>query len=209
MNNNEVQVTTSTKKRISFFSIILIVIGSSIGAGIFFQSSKILKYSGNNLVWAIFAWCLAAFAVIAMALALVEISSGALGDNLGIIGWCKKFNKRIVYQACKNFMTYAYIPLTYFFMPMYAILSFQDGLAGFGVNNNFGTANDWAIWMIIAMIISLWFIFSAGLSARLGNVQNWVVTLIKFIPLAGTVIIGLIVVGVTGSVQNVDLAATQ
>lgn len=208
-NNSDIEVTKSTKKRISFFSIVLIIIGSSIGAGIFFQSGKVLDYSGNNLIWAIFSWCIAAFAVLAMALALIEISSATLGNNLGIIGWCKKFNKKIIYQACKYFMTYAYIPLTYFFLPIYAILTFQDGLSGFDVSNNFNTANDWVIWMFVVIILSVWFIFSAGLSARFGNAQNTVITGMKFIPLVGAVVIGLVIVGVTKSVQNVDLASTQ
>lgn len=117
----------SVPKKISFFSAILVVMGSSIGAGIFFKSKGVLDGSQNSLVLAIVCWIIAAISVVAMALALVEISS-ARNDNLSLIGWTKVFNGRLTFKASKNFMFYIYLPLTYFFMPLYVILSLQDGL---------------------------------------------------------------------------------
>ncbi|MGV2393323.1 UNVERIFIED_CONTAM: hypothetical protein O8I53_10380 [Campylobacter lari] len=40
-------------------------------------------------------------------------------------------------------MTYIYLPLTYFFMPLYVILSLQDGFTALlGTDANFGTSQD-------------------------------------------------------------------
>ena len=97
----------STNKKISFFSAILIVMGSSIGAGIFFKSGTVLENSQSSLVLAIFCWLIAAVSVIAMALALVEVAS-ARNDNLSMIGWAKVFIGRTTVKACKNFMFYIY-----------------------------------------------------------------------------------------------------
>lgn len=204
MNNDSLQTTASgvvagekslaaapTSKKIGFISAISIVMGSSIGAGIFFKSSAILEYSGSNLFWAILSWLVAGFAVICMALALIEIAS-ARNDNLGMIGWCKTFNGKYIYKGCKYFMTFVYLPLTFFFMPLYVLLSMQDALTGFEVNNNFNTANDWAIWMVIALFISVYFIIVAGLSSRAANIQNWIITSLKFIPLAVVAILGFV-----------------
>lgn len=200
------------KKKIGFISAIMIVIGSSVGAGIFFKSSTVLQDSGSNLYWAIFCWVVAAFAVICMALALIEISS-ARNDNLSMIGWCKTFNGKYIYKGCKYFMTFIYMPFTFFFMPFYVILSFQDALTGFGLNNNFNTPNDWAIWMAIALAISSWFIFSSGLSSKAANIQNWIITCFKFIPLVIVAILGFVLAGqpikdsagnVIGGVNNVN-----
>ena len=73
------------KKKISFFAAILVVMGSSIGAGIFFKSKTVLDSSQSSLVLAIFCWIIAAASVIGMALALVEISS-VRNDNLSMLG---------------------------------------------------------------------------------------------------------------------------
>ncbi len=180
-----------TSKKIGFISAIAIVIGSSVGAGIFFKSSTILSYSGSNLIWAIVSWVIAAFAVICMGLALIEISS-ARNDNLSMIGWCKEFNGKYIYKGCKYFMTFLYLPLTFFFMPIYVIVSLQDALSGFDANNTFGTSNDWAIWMVVIIAISIYFIVVCGLSSKATNVQNWIITSLKFIPLAVVAILGFV-----------------
>lgn len=200
--NNDVAVSTKiekpspkvTAKKVGFLSVIVLVIGSAIGAGIFFKSGTVLGYTGNSLALSICAWVVAAIGVIAMALALTEIAS-ARNDNLSIIGWCQTFAKRFYYKACKNFMFYIYTPLTYFFMPLYALMSFQDALHGFGAAANFGTANDWAIWMCFAILISAWFMIFSGISAKMGNVQNWIITSVKFIPLVAVALIGFIFAG--------------
>ena len=115
----------STKKKISFFTAILVVIGSCIGSGIFFKSGSVLSSVQGSIVMAIFCWLFASFGVICMALALVEITS-VRNDNLSIIGWTKTFNSRIVYKSCKNFITFIFAPLKYFFLPLYCIQAFQD-----------------------------------------------------------------------------------
>ena len=188
----------SKSKKISFFSAILVVMGSSIGAGIFFKSKSVLDNSQNSLILAIFCWIIAAFSVIAMALALIEISS-ARNDNLSLLGWTKVFNGRTTFKASKNFMFYIYLPLTYFFMPLYVIMSLQDGIGALVNANmspyNFGTPVDWLIWTIISIAISVYFIYVSGISSKVGNIQNKIVTYIKFLPLAFVAIMGFVLVG--------------
>ena len=189
----------STQKKISFFSAILVVMGSSIGAGIFFKSKTVLDSSQSSLVLAIFCWIIAAASVIGMALALVEISS-ARNDNLSMLGWTKVFNSRTTFKASKNFMFYIYLPLTYFFMPLYVILSLQDGLGALlGSDATFGTNVDWIILTLISLAISGYFIYVSGISSRIGNIQNSIVPYIKFIPLAAIAIIGFVLVGLNAS----------
>ena len=168
------------KKKIGFFSAMMIVVGSCIGAGIFFKAGTVLKYSGNSVVLAMFAWILAAFAVVAMGLALIEIAS-ARNDNLSIIGWSQTFNGKLIYKSCKNFMVYIYLPLTYFFMPLYVVMSIQDGVSAL-TNASVGQGG-WAIMMAIAIVMSVYFIVVCGVSSRVGNIQNWIITCVKFIPL--------------------------
>lgn len=188
---NEGLANAPLKNKIGFFSAMMIVIGSCVGAGIFFKAGGVLTNSANSIVFAMFAWILAGFAVIAMGLALVEIAS-ARNDNLSMIGWSQTFNGRLIYKSCKNFMVYIYLPLTFFFMPLYVVMSIQDGIgAALGTGSaGFGTQADWAIMMVIALVMSVYFIVSCGLSAKLGNIQNWIITSVKFIPLVLAVILG-------------------
>ena len=196
MSDEKLVVTPSTPKKIGFFSAILIVLGGSIGAGIFLRSESVLKNSGGNLIWAIIVWLIAGFTVITMALGLVEVASGR-NDNLGMIGWAKAFNTLKIYKATKFFMTYLYLPFTYFFMPYYVILQFQDGISAFNKTGqalqNFGGSKlaPW-FYFLIALALTVWMVFSAGISSRAGNIQNWVVTAVKFIPLVAVVIVGFI-----------------
>lgn len=188
-----------TSKKIGFFSAMLIAMGSSIGAGIFFKAQAVLNYSHGSFIFAILSWLIAAFTVISMALALVEIAS-ARNDNLSLIGWCKVFNSRTIYKASKNFMFYIYLPLTYFFMPLYVLLSFQDAMEAFTNDSwkTFGTSGDWAIWTIISILISLFFIFVSGMSSKAGDIMNKVIMSVKFLPLAATIILGFVIAGMTG-----------
>ncbi len=184
------------QKKISFFSAILVVMGSSIGAGIFFKSEVVLDNSQGSLIMAIFCWIIAAFSVIAMGLALIEIAS-ARNDNLSIIGWNKVFNSRTLFKASKNFMLYLYLPLNFFYMPLYLIQSLQDGVGALINKPAFilGTSVDWLIWTIISIAICAYFMLVAGLSSKAGDVQNKVITCIKFIPLGAVTLIGIILVG--------------
>lgn len=204
------------KKKISFFSSMLVVIGSSVGAGIFLKSKAILDGSHGSLVLAIFTWLIAGFAIIAMALSLIEIAS-ARNDNLSLIGWCKTFNSRFVYKASKNFMFYVYLPLTYFFMPLYFILQLQDGIGVWThttINTDgtaslapfsFGTSVDWLIWTLIVFSVIFYFAIISGYSSRAGNIHNIGITIVKFIPLLVAAIIGFVYISLKG---NVDGAIT-
>ncbi|TPR54302.1 APC family permease [Metamycoplasma neophronis] len=198
MAEEQLVVTSSPKKKIGFFSAILVVLGSSIGVGIFLRSKSVLVNSANNVVWAMIVWLIAGFAVITMALALVEVASGR-NDNLGMIGWTKAFSTLYLYKGNKFFMTYLYLPFTYFFMPYYVIVQFQDGLAGFVGYEHVGfggsTAAPW-IYFAIGLAITLWMIFSSGISSRAGNIQNWIITSVKFIPIVAIIIIGFYFTGV-------------
>lgn len=199
-NKHSPNVSDIKKKQIGFISAIFIVIGSCIGSGIFLKSDSVLENSWSSLPLAISTWIISAIAVIAMSLSLVEVSSKGSG-NLSMIGWSKNFNNKIIYKACKNFMFYIYTPLTFFFMPLYVINAFQDSLGYFNVTNNFGTSCDFLIWTVIAILISVWFIFTSGYSSKMGNIQNWIITSVKFFPIIATIILGFVV----ASTQKLDI----
>ncbi|KUH47343.1 APC family permease [Mycoplasmopsis meleagridis] len=196
-------------KKISFFSAMLIVLGSSIGAGIFFKSGSVLSNSQSSLVLAVFSWIIASFAVIAMGLSLIEIAS-VRNDNLSLISWTKIFNGKVIYNATKNFMVYVYLPLTYFFMPLYVILSLQDGIGSLIGQDaaTFGTNVDWLIWTVISLVMSVYFLTIPALWSHVGNIQNKIITYVKFIPLVLVTILGYVLKG-TGASDYAISATVQ
>ncbi|WP_274541132.1 amino acid permease [[Mycoplasma] anseris] len=94
-------------------------------------------------------------------------------------------------------------------MPYYAILQFQDGFGGLGVDTTFGgsQAAPW-FYFLIGLAITVYFLLTSGLSSRIGNIQNWIVMSVKFIPLVVAVIIGFAFAGRNGvDYQRVTLAS--
>ncbi|MGL4183649.1 MAG: APC family permease [Metamycoplasmataceae bacterium] len=211
-NSSETDSKIPTKSKISFLSAIFVVIGSSIGAGIFFKSKGVLEGAGGNLALAIVTWIIAAIAIICMALSLIEVASNGK-DNLSIIGWNKKFNKSFIFKSAKNFMCLIYIPLTYFFMPLYFLVQMQEAIGVWTHSSNsteifpfqFGFANwDWAIWGVISIFIVLYFVIVSGLSSKAGSIQNWIITFFKFIPLVAVILIGIIYASENNPVTTIN-----
>ena len=188
----DVVITNDKKKKIGFFSSILLVIGSCIGAGIFFKARYILNNVHQDFILSIFAWIIAAIAVVAMALALVEVASTSLSSDKGIMQWNKVFNRKWIYYASKNFMSFLYMPITYFFMPVYACQSLIDALDSFGLGIDISQIPWWSI-LIVSIVTNIWFIVVSGWSSKYGNIQSWIINMVKFIPMIVAAIIGFVV----------------
>ena len=148
--DNQDSTVTKKHKKISFFSAILLVIGSSIGAGIFLKNAEILRNVQGSIYLSIFSWIISIIGVVAMGLTLSEVSSCNTKNNQGIIGWVKWFNSTFMYKTCKNFMAYVHLPTMFFFMPYYAMMTLQEA---FGcICTNFIIHHDviyCCIWIII------------------------------------------------------------
>ncbi len=186
-------VTQDKKKKIGFFSAIMLVIGSCVGAGVFFKARYILTNVHQDFVLSIVSWIIAAIAVIAMSLALIEVASVSLKSDKGIMEWNKVFNRRWIYYASKNFMTFLYMPITYFFMPVYACQSLLEAVHSFGVDVS---SVPWWLILVISLITNIWFIIVSGLSVRAGNIQSWMINMVKFIPMIVAAVIGFVVLGI-------------
>ena len=182
--------TEIKNKKIGFFSAILLVIGSTIGAGVFLKNGEVLSNVGGSYVLTIIAWIFSIIGVICMGLSLVEVSSANTSGNLGVVGWVKTFCNKFLYKASKNFMAFLYLPLNFFLMPYYAVMMFQDA---------FGWQTAWWVVALIAFACTMWFMIVSGISSRAGNIQNWIITSVKFIPLAFAAIAGFVVAGITGN----------
>lgn len=170
------------KKKITFASAILLVIGSTIGAGIFLKNGEVLGNVGHSAILALISWILSIFGVVCMGVSLAEIASATTDSNLGIISWVKNFCHKYLYKVSKYFMAFLYLPLNFFMMPYYAVIQIQDAV---------GWQTHWYIAAIIAFAITAWFFVMSGISSKLGNIQNKVVAALRFIPIAFCVVAGI------------------
>ena len=187
INKYKVSPSEIKKKKIGFFSSVLLVIGSSIGAGIFLKNGEILNNVGGSYLLTLISWIFSIIGIICMGLALVEVSSANSYGNLGLIGWIKTFCHKFLYKSAKNFMAFLYLPICFFIMPYYAVMMLQDA---------FGWQSSWWLIAIISFAITAWFLIVSGMSSFAGNIQNWIITSVKFIPLVFASIAGFVVVAI-------------
>ncbi len=198
------EAIVSKKNKLSFVSAILIVIGSSIGAGIFLKNDEILKNTQGMIYLAIIAWAIAIFAIVCLGLCLTELCSTSTKNKLGIIGWIKTFCNNYLYQIGKKFMAYIYLPINFFVMPYYSICTIQQAFPNSGF-----TKLDWYYVALIALLISSWFILTSGMSTRATNIQNKIITCVKFLPLIFAILIGYIYVGDTHHINEYTPVETK
>ncbi|WP_308699293.1 amino acid permease [Mycoplasma sp. 'Moose RK'] len=178
-------------QKITFFGALLIVLGASIGAGIFFKSKSVLENSGFNLILAIASWLIACFAIVSMAIALIEVSSATGKSNLSLIIWNKLFNSTTFYKISKNFIIYLYLPFTFFVLPVYFMQILQDSIAAFRLESspNWNLKFDWLIVLVVSIAIVIYF-FLVGLNAKVAEIHNKIILIFKFLPIIITVILG-------------------
>ncbi len=172
-----------TKKKITFASAIMLVMGSSIGAGIFLKNGEVLNNVGHSVILALVSWVLSILGVICMGISLGEIASYDEKSNLGVVQWVKKFCSKYLFKVAKYFMALIYLPFNFFIMPYYAVMTLQGA---------FGWQTEWWVAALIAFGITLYFFITAGISSRVANIQNKVVLSVKFIPLAFCAIAGIV-----------------
>ncbi|GAA5414581.1 APC family permease [Ureaplasma ceti] len=208
-NANEVQVTTSTPKKIGYFAALLMVMGSSIGSGIFFKSSVVMGNEQNNIIMSLICWIVAAITVVAIALAIVDVAAQAKKDDRGFLSWVKRFNGLFLYRASKNVFCFFTIPIKFFGSTAFFFESLQSGLAFIGsrwengqiVLSQFGqqVCNiHWWVILIVSLSINIWLIIMNAFSLKAGSVTNKIIMYIKFVPLIFAFLIGFIILGVNG-----------
>lgn len=163
------------------------VICSSIGAGIFIKNHEILADVHGAIIYAIIPWLVAIMGIIALTFALVEICSGSgENNNQGIVGWVRKFNSKFLYMGTKNFMTWLHLPIYFFILPMYLVMTLQEG---------FGFSMSWWGVLLIVLAISSYFIIVSGISAKMANIHSHVTMLVKVLPILFATITGFMMLG--------------
>lgn len=152
---------------------IVFVIGSTIGAGIFYKNKNIAQFAHGQFGPVLATWGVAIFGIVALALALIEVSSAQKTDK-GTLEWTKLFAPKWFHKSSTNYIKFIFIPLTLFTMPLYVVSTFQD--AGWEINHGI-------IALVVAFGIFAWFMIVNLISFKFSEVSQWVFTIVQTVPL--------------------------
>ncbi len=188
---------STLEKKYGLATAIAMVVGVVIGSGVFFKADDVLKMTNGNLIIALCAWGIGAFAMIFGALVfaefaqrieksngIVDYSEMAYGQKFGyLVGWFKG----VLYYA-----------------PLSAILAWVASLYTmilFGSDNPTNAPMTWVLTTCYLLMTYLINYFSPILAGKL-QVGT---TVIKLIPLSLVAIVGTI----TGLVNGVSMSNFQ
>lgn len=169
----------NTIKKVGYLTALVIMTGGTVGAGIFYKSQSILTNSHNDFVLAIVSWLVAAFGILCIGLALVEIVSISKRD-MGIVGWVRNFtNKKIGRFSC-SYMLMIYYPFSIVTLSIYSVNALEDAYNV--ATGNYLFTNGYQV-AALSLGIILWLIFFSWLSFKTTERSQWFFTVIKFLPI--------------------------
>lgn len=185
-------------KKIGFLTAMILAVGTIIGAGIFFKNRAVFRNNflegaglNVNIIFSVLSWVIAIIGIIAIAVALIELTS-ASKDNKGILTWIKNFTKPYISKISSVYWFLFYIPFSVVPLTMFMIQSIQDATTVAGSST---PMNGYLIGFI-GFAIFAWLVAVSYFSIRLSGYLQWVLALIGnitpmiVIPIASFVIAG-------------------
>lgn len=168
--------------KISSLSIIVMLVGGTIGAGIFYKNQELLDLAQGRFGLVLATWGVGIVGMLALGAALIELTSAQKSDR-GTLEWTKLFTPKWFHKASSNFTKWFFIPIMFFAIPIYVTQSLEE--VGVPIS---GT------WMalFISLAIFLWFMFTNLISLKFAEVSQWVFTFIQTIPLIILPIVGFL-----------------
>lgn len=171
--------TNNTIKKVGYLTALVIMIGGTIGAGIFYKSQSILTNSHNDFVLAIISWLVAAFGILCIGLALVEIASASKRD-IGIVGWVRNFTNTNIGRFSCSYMLMIYYPFSILTLSIYSVNALED--AYHVATGQYLFTNGYQV-AALSLGIVLWLTFFSWLSFKTTEKSQLFFTAIKFLPI--------------------------
>jgi APA family basic amino acid/polyamine antiporter len=172
------------EKKYGLATAIAMVVGIVIGSGVFFKADDVLTMTDGNLIIALLAWGLGAFAMIFGALVFSEFAQRIEKSN-GVVDYVEEaYGKKYGYLA-------GWFNGVLYLMPLSAILSWVASLYTlilFGVEN---PSNSSLTWLLALAYMLIFYGINYYASSLSGKIQV-TATVIKLIPLMLVAIVGTI-----------------
>lgn len=198
--NTEPGVSRKTAASIGLFGAVSIIIGSTVGVGIFFKNGNIFRNNNGNPWGVLFSWIIAFVVALAIAYSFGEIvTCKTKSANSGLAGW---YERLIGYRSGR--LVKILLPLLYYgiYILVDAIFFSEAIFNCFSKGKDIDCGNS-TMWYIIFVALAGIFVFATlnlFCSKALQKTSN-VTTILKFIPL-GLVILTGIIFGCINKDQN-------
>ncbi|AAT27776.1 APC family permease [[Mycoplasma] mobile] len=164
-------------KQISFLSALVVVVGTVIGAGIFFKNKFVISTTSTvnagiaqaNIGAAISAWIISAIGIIAIAVCLIELATATKNDK-GILAWVKNFTKKWMSRFASSYMLIFYLPLTTLALSFFVVQAIQDA------SGNSFQLDGWVA-SAIAFGLFAWIALTSFFSIKAAGILQWIFTI--------------------------------
>lgn len=183
------------KQKYGLFTAISMIVGIAIGAGVFFKTDEILKYTGGNVALGVLVFCIGAFNIIFGSLTVAELAIRS-NKSGGAIGYYEEFISPSVASGFGWFQMLVYLP---------ALGSVVGYVGGNYICSFFKLENSFENRTLISLIIISAFFCLNILLDKFGSYFQNATTVIKLIPLVVLTIAGFIL---TNSVQELPEGVT-
>ncbi|NQX83687.1 MAG: APC family permease [Mycoplasmataceae bacterium] len=197
INTKEETKVSKSSGKFGFFSIFVTIVGTVIGAGIFFKADSIYATTGSTIV-SMISWIVAGVFILIMAVACLEIvSSSKNTDEAGTLSnWASKFVSPKFGTYVGLFLIFVYMPLT-----IIPLTQFTTDFISSAATGN-ATFNDmWVNVLITFAIFSLLTIINLH-SSKTSRFIQLGGTIIKLIPLSLILISSLVFIIVDPGMSN-------
>lgn len=184
----DVGVSGKTAARIGLFGAVSIIIGGTVGVGIFFKNGSIFRNNNGNAAGIIISWVLAFIIAITIAYSYGEIvTCKTKSANSGLAGWFERF---VGYRSGR--LVKIMLPLTYYGTYMLTDSAFftEAIFNCFYTDNNVNAHMGYLLLVAVAGI-AIFATLNVFVSGALQKASN-VTTIMKFIPLALVIFAGII-----------------
>lgn len=163
------EIMSQKAKQIGFLSALAIVVGTVIGAGIFFKNQSVLQNTAANIGGTLAAWIISAIGVMAIALCLIELTSATKNDK-GILAWVKNFTKKWISRFSSSYMLIFYLPLTIMALSLFVVQSIQDASGGTIKFSGWDAA-------LIGFALFVWLSLTSFFSIKASGILQWIFTI--------------------------------
>lgn len=169
------------KEHYGLSTAVSMIVGISIGSGIFFKSDDILKATGGSVWLGVLVFIIGAFCVIFGSITLSQLASRSTKEG-GIISYYEEFVSSRLASAFGWFQMLVYFPT------ITAVVSWVSGIYTISLLNLTSTLE---LQTLLGFLYLSFFFLMNYLSYKLGGAFQNLTTIVKMIPLIGVALIGL------------------
>ncbi|WP_186805103.1 APC family permease [Alkalibacterium kapii] len=169
------------KEHYGLSTAVSMIVGISIGSGIFFKSDDILKSTGGSVWLGVLVFAIGAFCVIFGSITLSQLASRSTKQG-GVISYYEEFVSSRFASAFGWFQMLVYFPT------ITAVVSWVSGIYTISLLN---LPSALELQTLLGFLYLSFFFLMNYLSYKLGGAFQNLTTVVKMIPLLGVALIGL------------------